>query len=150
MARRSTATGASVISTLSTPSVMHVPFLVCTPAGDLVRPATILVNQTALVTPVMTAHLRGPVQLGVAEAVDGSRALRQLSPYLLGEMILLVSMLVPLELGYVEPSYRIDELVRLAARRAAGEALEKASDGLPFTAVVPGYEAPKPSVAAAR
>lgn len=147
MARRSTPTGASIISTLSNPSALHVPFLVCTPGGDLVRPTTVLVNQTAIVTPTMSAHLRGPVQYGVAEAVTGAPALRQLSPYLVGEIILLMSLHLPLGLAYVAPSYPVDERLRVAARRAAGDALERAADGLPFAAVVPGYE---PPMAAAR
>ncbi len=149
MARRATTTGASFVATLSSPSAMHVPFLVCTPAGDLVRPATVLVNQTALVTPVMTHHLRGPVQHGVAEAVDGSPALRQHSPYLHGEMMLLLALHLPLELGYVEPSFPVDARLRTAARLAASEALDNATNGLPFAAVVPDYGVPAPAPAAA-
>lgn len=149
MARRSTATGAAVISALSSPSALHVPFLVCTPAGDLVRPTTVLVNQTALVTPTMSAHVRGPVQTGVAEAVDGAPLLRRLSGYLVGEIVLMMSLRLPLELGYIEPSFPVDERLRASARRAAGHALDYALDGLPFIAVLPGFDPAKPAVAAA-
>lgn len=141
MARRGTATGASIISTLSNPSAMNVPFLVCTPAGDLVRPTTVLVNQTPLVTPAMSAHVRGPVQRGVAEAVDGAPSLRRLSAWLLGEIVLMMSLHLPLDVAYVAPAYPIDARLLEAARQAAGDAVERATDGLPFAAVVPDYVA---------
>lgn len=149
LARRATMAGASIVATLATPSALHVPFLVCTPAGDLVRPATVLVNQTGLITPEMTAYTRGPVQFGVAEAVFGAPLIKQLSSFLINEMLFLVALHLPIELARTTPSWPVEERLRTSARMATRQALEHAMEGLPFGAVVPVYP-PAPLVRGVR
>lgn len=143
VARRATPTGAAVLATLSNPSALHVPFLVCDRLGVLVRPATVLVNQTGLITPVMVDLTRGPVQFGVAEAVSDAPMIRQLTAWLVNEILVLVALHLPIELAHVAPTPSLEDHVHRTVRLAARRALENAMELLPFAVVVPLYPAPQ-------
>ena len=135
LGRRATATGATMLGTLSRPAPQHVAYLAAADDGYQVRPTTIVVNQNELLTPAMVAMHRGPVQLGVADAVMTAPMLGQLTAYLLGEIIVLVSVHLPGGLGSQYDVVVIRALVRAATERA----LLNATDALPFHAVVPVY-----------
>ena len=141
LARRGSATGGTLLGTLSRPTPQHVAYVACGHNGEQVRPTTIVVNQNELLTPAMVAVHRGPVQRGVANAVLGAPMFSAFSAYLLGEIIVFASVTLPGGLGaqYDDETDVVGDLVEAATARA----LIRATDALPFHAVVPVYPAPR-------
>lgn len=66
--RGSTSYG-STVATLSNPTPGHVPFLACLGLGNLVRPATVVINKITFDDKDYERYFYGAVQLGISQGV---------------------------------------------------------------------------------
>lgn len=140
--RRDGAVAGNILAALAAPPPHAVAMLVRTPVGDLVRPATTLVNNTLIDSPVMETYVRGPAQLGVAEAVDGAVARRELPPNLLYNLTLLVVISLSRDLSTEPMSFPYELRIRQSARQATKGAIDSAMEGLSLVGVTAGTPRP--------
>jgi 5,6,7,8-tetrahydromethanopterin hydro-lyase len=109
--RRGSPTAAAAAGALASPSPGHAPFLVCLGAGNLVRPATIVVNKTTIVSEALGRITWGAAQLGIAQGVLDAVADGLLDADDAADVVLLVAL-------WVDPE-AFDEDAVLAANREA-------------------------------
>lgn len=140
--RRDGAVVGNILASLAAPPPHAVALLVRTPVGDLVRPATILVNNSLIDGPVMEQYVRGPAQLGVAEAVDGAVARRELPPNLLYNLTLLVVVALSRDLSTEPMSFPYELRIRQSSRQATKDAIDSAMEGLSLVGVTAGTPRP--------
>ncbi len=136
--RRDGAVAGNILAVLAAPPPRTVALLVRTPIGDMVRPATTMVNQTPIDGAVMDHYLRGAAQLGVAEAIDGAVASRSIPPNRLQDLTLLVVVALSPDLSLEPVSWPAEERIRQSARMATSHAIQEALEGLSLAGVVAG------------
>jgi 5,6,7,8-tetrahydromethanopterin hydro-lyase len=105
---------------LASPRPGHAPFLVCpTGGGEIVRPATIVVNKSTIDGDRLGRITWGAAQLGIAQGVLDALADGTLDPADAGELVLLVAL-------WVDPDAGDEAAVRAANREAMRVALADA------------------------
>jgi 5,6,7,8-tetrahydromethanopterin hydro-lyase len=117
IARRGTATAAAAVGALGSPRAGHAPFLACLGAGNLVRPATIVVNKTTIDSDRLAKLTWGAAQLGIAQGVLDAVADEALDP----DLVLLVAL-------WVDPEAHDETALRIANREAIRAAIADALD----------------------
>jgi 5,6,7,8-tetrahydromethanopterin hydro-lyase len=115
IARRGTATAAAAVGALGSPRPGHAPFLACLGAGNLVRPATIVVNKTTIDSEELARLTWGAAQLGIAQGVLDAVADDALHP----NLVLLVAL-------WVDPEAHDETALRIANRQAVRAAIADA------------------------
>jgi 5,6,7,8-tetrahydromethanopterin hydro-lyase len=115
--RRGTATAAAAVGALGSPRAGHAPFLACLGAGNLVRPATIVVNKTTIDSDRLAKLTWGAAQLGIAQGVLDAVADEALDP----DLVLLVAL-------WVDPEAHDETALRIANREAVRAAIADALD----------------------
>jgi len=119
IARRGTPTAAAAVGALASPRPGIVPFLACLDVGNLVRPATIVINKAAITEDAQGALVWGAVQLGIAHAVMDAVADGDLT----GDEAVDLTLLV---LAYVDPGAGNEAALRVAAHGAMGDSIASA------------------------
>ncbi len=120
VARRGSPTAAAAAGVLASPRPGHAPFLVCpTGGGEIVRPATIVVNKSTIDGDRLGRITWGAAQLGIAQGVLDALADGTLDPADAGELVLLVAL-------WVDPDAGDEAAVRAANREAMRAALADA------------------------
>jgi 5,6,7,8-tetrahydromethanopterin hydro-lyase len=119
MGRRGSPTAAAAAGALASPSPGHAPFLACLGAGNLVRPATIVVNKSTIDSETLGRITWGAAQLGIAQGVLDAVADGLLHADDAGELVLLVAL-------WVDPEAFDETAVRVANREAMRGAIENA------------------------
>ena len=119
VARRGTPTAAAAAGVLASPSATHVPILVCAGAGNLVRPATVLVNRSPLAEERHRRIFWGAAQIGVAQGVLDAVADGAFAGEALDDLVLLVAV-------WADPEAADETAVRLANRDAVRQAIADA------------------------
>jgi 5,6,7,8-tetrahydromethanopterin hydro-lyase len=117
--RRGTPTAAAAVNALASPRPGIVPFLACLDTGNLVRPATIVINKAAITRDTQGALVWGAVQLGISHAVMDAVADGGLTGEEAAELTLLV-------LAYIDPVADDEKGLRIAARSAMRDAIVSA------------------------
>ena len=117
---------AAAYGALANPSPGHVPFLICAPAGTVVRPATIFINKVTLTHPNLEKAAWGAIQLGIAQGVLDTVASRVLPAQVSGDLVLLVAVSMNSALADVELTAQIETLMRRNARTAMADAVHDA------------------------
>ena len=121
IARRGSPTAAAAAGVLASPRPGHAPFLVCpTGGGEIVRPATIVVNKSTIADERLGRITWGAAQLGVAQGVLDALADGTLAAEEAGELVLLVAL-------WVDPAAADETAVRRANREAMRAALADAT-----------------------
>ncbi len=126
---------AAAYGALANPSPGHVPFLVCAPAGTVVRPATIFINKVTLTHPNLEKATWGAIQLGIAQGVLDAVASGTLPARVSGDLVLLVAVAMNAALADVELTPKIETEMRLNARTAMANAIHDANRPAAPTAV---------------
>ena len=120
MARRGSPTAAAAAGVLASPRPGHAPFLVCpTGGGEIVRPATIVVNKSTISGERLGRITWGAAQLGIAQGVLDALADGVLDPADADDLVLLVAL-------WVDPDASDETAVREANRAAMRAALADA------------------------
>jgi 5,6,7,8-tetrahydromethanopterin hydro-lyase len=119
MARRGSPTAAAAAGALASPSPGHAPFLACLGAGNVVRPATIVVNKSTIDSEQLGRITWGAAQLGIAQGVLDAVADALLDPEEADDVVLLVAL-------WVDPEAFDETAVRLANREAMHGAIANA------------------------
>ena len=119
VARRGSPTAAAIVGALASPRPGHLPFLACVRLGEVVRPATVIVNKATLEGDVLPKLTWGAAQLGVAQGVLDAVADGVIDAGEAAELVLLVPV-------WVDAAARDETAVRLANRAATRAAIENA------------------------
>lgn len=119
VARRGSPTAAAIAGALASPRPGHLPFLACLQLGDVVRPATVVVNKATLAGEVLPRLTWGAAQLGVAQGVLDAVAAGTIDPAEADELVLLVPV-------WVDAAASDETAVRLAHREATHAAIANA------------------------
>jgi 5,6,7,8-tetrahydromethanopterin hydro-lyase len=119
VARRGSPTAAAAAGALASPSPGHAPFLVCLGAGNLVRPATVVVNKSTLSSEGLTRITWGAAQLGIGQGVLDAVAEGLLDAAEAHDVVLLVAL-------WVDPAAHDETAVRVANREAMRAAIASA------------------------
>lgn len=119
VARRGSPTAAAITGALASPRPGHLPFLACVRLGELVRPATVIVNKATLEGDVLPRLTWGAAQLGVAQGVLDAVADGVIDAGEAAELVLLVPV-------WVDGAATDETAVRLANRAATRSAIENA------------------------
>lgn len=119
VARRGSPTAAAIVGALASPRPGHLPFLACVRLGDLVRPATVIVNKATLAGERLPKLTWGAAQLGVAQGVLDAVAGGVIDAGEAAELVLLVPV-------WVDAAASDETAVRLANRAATRAAIEDA------------------------
>jgi 5,6,7,8-tetrahydromethanopterin hydro-lyase len=119
IARRGSPTAAAAAGALASPSPGHAPFLVCLGAGQVVRPATIVVNKSTVETEALARITWGAAQLGIAQGVLDAVADALLDAAEAADVVLLVAL-------WVDPAASDETAVRRANREAMRGAIANA------------------------
>jgi|SRR5947209_4219170 len=119
IASRGSAAYAATLGALAGPSPGHVPFLVCLGPGNMVRPATIVVNKTTIETDLLGRLTWGAGQLGIAQGVCDALAHNLVDAGAARDCAILV-------LLWLDAAAGDETAVRLAAREATCAAIRKA------------------------
>lgn len=119
VARRGSPTAAAIVGALASPRPGHLPFLACVRLGDLVRPATVIVNKATLEGDLLPRLTWGAAQLGVAQGVLDAVADGVVDAGEAAELVLLVPV-------WVDKAATDETAVRLANRTATRAAIEDA------------------------
>jgi 5,6,7,8-tetrahydromethanopterin hydro-lyase len=117
--RRGSATAAAAAGVLASPSPGHAPFLVCLGAGNVVRPATIVVNKSTIDSERLGRITWGAAQLGIAQGVLDAVADGLLEADAAADTVLLVAL-------WVDPEASDETAVRRANREAMRGAIANA------------------------
>ena len=125
LARRGSPTAAAAAGALAGPRPGHLPFLACLSPGVLVRPATIVVNES----PIEGDGAIGPItwgaaQLGIAQGVLDAVAEGLIDPAEVAEVVILVAVWVDPE-AHDQPA--VKRANREATRGAIADALQPPS-----------------------
>jgi 5,6,7,8-tetrahydromethanopterin hydro-lyase len=127
LARTGTSSGAAAARLLMSPSAGHVPFLLCAPAGTLVRPATVVINKVPLNHPNLETAMWGGIQLGLAQAVLDAVAEGVIDAALAGSLVLSVAVSFNGGLRDVELEPAHETALRTSARAAMRDAIVDAT-----------------------
>lgn len=119
LARRGSPTAAAAAAALASPRPGHVPFLVCLGPGNLVRPATIVVNKSTIESETLGRITFGAAQLGIAQGVLDAVADGTLDAAEAGEVVVLIAL-------WVDPEAHDETAVRRANREATRAAIANA------------------------
>lgn len=119
VARRGSPTAAAIVGALASPRPGHLPFLACVRLGELVRPATVIVNKATLEGDVLPRLTWGAAQLGVAQGVLDAVSDGVVDAGEAAELVLLVPV-------WVDGAATDETAVRLANRAATRSAIENA------------------------
>jgi 5,6,7,8-tetrahydromethanopterin hydro-lyase len=119
VARRGSPTAAAAAGALASPRPGHAPFLVCLGAGNLVRPATVVVNKSTLESEALRRITWGAAQLGIGQGVLDAVADGLLDAAEAHDLVLLVAL-------WVDPAAHDETAVRVANREAMRAAIAKA------------------------
>jgi 5,6,7,8-tetrahydromethanopterin hydro-lyase len=119
VARRGSPTAAAIVGALASPRPGHLPFLACVRLGEVVRPATVIVNKATLEGDVLPRLTWGAAQLGVAQGVLDAVAEGVLDAGEAAELVLLVPV-------WVDAAATDETAVRTANRAATRAAIENA------------------------
>jgi 5,6,7,8-tetrahydromethanopterin hydro-lyase len=119
IARRGSPTAAAAAGALAGPSPGHAPFLVCLGAGNLVRPATIVVNKSTIDSEQLGRITWGAAQLGIGQGVLDAVAEALLDADEAADVVLLVAL-------WVDPKAFDETAVRRANRAAMHGAIANA------------------------
>jgi 5,6,7,8-tetrahydromethanopterin hydro-lyase len=119
IARRGSPTAAAAVGALASPRPGHAPFLACLGAGNVVRPATIVVNKSTLESETLTRITWGAAQLGIAQGVLDAVADGLLDAEAAADLVLLVAL-------WVDPAASDETAVREANREAMHGAIANA------------------------
>lgn len=119
VARRGSPTAAAIVGALASPRPGHLPFLACVRLGDVVRPATLIVNKATLEGDALPRLTWGAAQLGVAQGVLDAVSDGVIDPGDAAELVLLVPV-------WVDAAATDETAVRLANRAATRAAIENA------------------------
>ena len=117
---------AAAYGALADPSPGHVPFLICAPAGTVVRPATIFINKITLTHPNLEKATWGAAQLGIAQGVLDAVASGTLPARVSGDLVLLAAVSMNSAIADVELTPEIETAIRLNARTAMANAIQDA------------------------
>jgi formaldehyde-activating enzyme len=119
LARRGSPTAAAATLALASPRPGHVPFLAALQDGRMIRPATIVVNKTALDNERIERLTWGGAQLGIAQGVLDAVDQDLLDADDAGELVLLVAV-------WIDAAAENETAVRIAAREAMCAAIADA------------------------
>jgi 5,6,7,8-tetrahydromethanopterin hydro-lyase len=119
IARRGSPTAAAAVGALASPRPGHAPFLACLGAGNVVRPATIVVNKSTLESESLARITWGAAQLGIAQGVLDAVADGLLDAKAAADLVLLVAL-------WVDPAASDETAVREANREAMPGAIANA------------------------
>ena len=119
VARRGSPTAAAIVGALASPRPGHLPFLACVRLGDLVRPATVIVNKATLEGQTLPKLTWGAAQLGVAQGILDAVADSVIDAGEAAELVLLVPV-------WVDAAASDETALRLANRAATLAAIENA------------------------
>jgi 5,6,7,8-tetrahydromethanopterin hydro-lyase len=119
VAGRGSPTAAAAAGALASPRPGHAPFLVCLGAGNLVRPATVVVNKSTLESEALRRITWGAAQLGIGQGVLDAVADGLLDAAEAHDLVLLVAL-------WVDPAAHDETAVRVANREAMRAAIAKA------------------------
>jgi 5,6,7,8-tetrahydromethanopterin hydro-lyase len=119
LARRGSPTAAAATLALASPRPGHVPFLAALRDGRMIRPATIVVNKTALENERIERLTWGAAQLGIAQGVLDAVAGEVIAPDAADELVLLLAV-------WIDAAAVDETAVRGAAREATRAAIADA------------------------
>ena len=119
VARRGSPTAGAIVGALASPRPGHLPFLACLRLGEVVRPATVIVNKNTLAGESLPRLTWGAAQLGVAQGVLDAVADGLLDAAEAAELVLLVPV-------WVDVAATDETAVRQANREATRAAIEDA------------------------
>jgi 5,6,7,8-tetrahydromethanopterin hydro-lyase len=116
LARRGSPTAAAAATALASPRPGHLPFLACLGPGTLVRPVTIVVNNSTIESEELGRLTWGAAQLGIAQGVLDAVADGTLDPAEAGEVVILIAL-------WVDPEASDETALRRANREATRAAI---------------------------
>ena len=124
LGRRGSATAAAASLALASPRPGHVPFLAALQDGRMIRPATIVVNKTAIEDDRVAKLTWGAVQVGVAQGVldavdEGAFAVEEA-----GDIVLLAAVWID---AAADDETAVRRASRAAMRAAVADALVPSS-----------------------
>jgi 5,6,7,8-tetrahydromethanopterin hydro-lyase len=119
LARRGSATAAAAVGALAAPRPGILPFLACLSPGELVRPATIVVNKVSVEDPTVQRITWGAAQLGIAQGVLDAVAEGLIDGGAVDDLVILVAL-------WVDPAAHDDPAVKRANRAATRVAIADA------------------------
>jgi 5,6,7,8-tetrahydromethanopterin hydro-lyase len=119
LARRGSPTAAAATLALASPRPGHVPFLAALRDGRMIRPATIVVNKTALENERIERLTWGAAQLGIAQGVLDAVAGDLIAPDDADDLVLLLAV-------WIDAAAVDETAVRGAAREATRAAIADA------------------------
>jgi 5,6,7,8-tetrahydromethanopterin hydro-lyase len=117
--RRGSPTAAAIVAALGSPRPGHLPFLACLALGEVVRPATVIVNKASFAGAEHERLTWGAAQLGIAQGVLDAVADGLLPAGEAAELVLLVPV-------WVDPAAHDETALRAAAREATRNAIADA------------------------
>jgi 5,6,7,8-tetrahydromethanopterin hydro-lyase len=116
VARRGSATYAALVAELAASRPGHLPFLACVRLGEVVRPATLIVNKATFTGEEHQRLTWGAAQLGIAQGVLDAVAEGVLAAADAAELMVLAAV-------WVDPAASDETAVHAANRRAMRAAL---------------------------
>jgi len=119
IASRGSAAYAAGVSALLSPGPGHIPFLACLGLGNVVRPATVVINKVTIDNERYERIFYGGAQLGIGQGVTDAVKEGLIGGELAGEIALLVAC-------WVDPNASDETNVRLNAREAMRGAIRNA------------------------
>ncbi|OKL35617.1 formaldehyde-activating enzyme [Domibacillus mangrovi] len=119
IARRGSNSHAEAVRTLANPSKGHVPFLVCLGLGNVIKPATIVINKITIEDEKYERFFYGAAQLGIGQGVLDAVKEGLLDKDFLGDISLLVAC-------WIDPQCEDETKIKVNSREAMFNAIKNA------------------------
>jgi 5,6,7,8-tetrahydromethanopterin hydro-lyase len=126
LAQRGSATAATVLAALATPSQRFAPQLVGPAPGQAIRPSTVMVHRTPIGTPRLTMLTSGPLNTGIAAGVLDALADGRLGSDEVDDIVIMCTALLDPELEQHPVDANVESTIEHHARQATSAAIAAA------------------------